>query len=445
MKKFILILLAVCLLLGCVVGYVVMKNGKGGLGEPIALRDPETAAAPAQTGKDETSAPAEAGTPEPAGTAAAPAQTETPEQAETAAAPAEDEAPEQDAFRGLDYEAIRALHEPDEIVGNVNGRSVTWDEYFYWLHDVGTQAEQYVQTLALYGQSLDWNDKLSSDSDVTLAEYVVQMAKDCVRQLNVVEAVAEENEVTLTEENEKELSGQLQETIVNVCGDGASEEDFNARLEEELVSRDMYDRISRANYLFQNSFDAIYGENGEKGAEATAMAFLEEREYLDAAHILFLTIDPDTMEPLDEATAAQKFAQAESVSKELRAIEDTDARVARFAELKEEYCEDPGKTAYPDGYIFTPGTMVSEFEDCVKALTEYEVSEPILSAWGYHVIMRLPLSTEMTMDYSQAGTPLDARAIYANEQFTAMMDERIETSVFTIGDDFAIDLTDYLK
>ena len=433
MKKFIFISLAVCLLLGCVIGYAVSKNGAKGSGEPVALYDPEDV--PAAQAETETAA-----------ASAAPAAASAGTPADSAAEGSEEtEATVSTEFRGLDYEAIRALHEPDEIVGNVNGRSVTWDEYFYWLHDVGTQAEQYVQTLALYGQSLDWNDKLSSDSDVTLAEYVVQMAKDSVRQLNVVEAVAEENGVTLSEENEKELSGQLQETIVNVCGDGASEEDFNARLEEELVSRDMYDRISRANYLFQNSFDAIYGENGEKVAEATAMAFLEEREYLDAAHILFLTIDPDTMEPLDEATAAQKFAQAESVSKELRAIEYTDARVARFAELKEEYCEDPGKTAYPDGYIFTPGTMVSEFEDCVKALTEYEVSEPILSAYGYHVIMRLPLSAEMTMDYSQAGTPLDARAVYANEEFNTMMNERIETSVFTIGDDFAIDLTDYLK
>jgi hypothetical protein len=158
-----------------------------------------------------------------------------------------------------------------------------------------------------------------------------------------------------------------------------------------------------------------------------------------------MTIDPNTMEPLDEASVAKKLQQAEAVSEELRSIEDVDARVARFAELKEQYCEDTGKTAYPDGYLFTPGTMVAEFEEGVKALAEYEVSEPILSAWGYHVIMRLPLSTEMTMDYSQAGTPLDARAVYANEEFNTMMNERIETSVFTIGEDFAIDLTDYLK
>ena len=419
MKKFILILLAVCLLLGCGIGYAVSKDGAKGSGEPVALYDPENVPAAAA----ETEAPAP--------------------DAETA--PDESAESEPTAVRGLDYGAIRALHAPDEIAGTVDGRDVSWDEYFYWLHDMGLQAEQYIQTLAMYGQSLDWTDKLSDDSEQTLAEYVVELAQDCTKQLVVVEAVAEESGAALTAENEAALAEELKTAIENNCDAGAGEEEFNALLEQEFVSRAMYDRISRANYLFQNSFDALYGENGDKVPEETALRYLEENDYLGASHILFMTIDPNTMEPLDEAAAAQKLRQAEAVSEELRAIEDVDARVARFAELKEQYCEDTGKTAYPDGYLFTPGTMVTEFEEGTKALGEYEVSEPILSAYGYQVIMRLPLSAEITMDYSQAGTPLDARALYANEQFNAMMNSRIEQSVFTLADGFALDLTDYLN
>ena len=423
MKKFVLILLVVCLLLGCVIGFVVSKNSAKDAGEPVALYDPENVSAPAESAEGEQ--------------AASPEQTESAE-------PAAVTEPESVSPRMLDFEAIRALHEPDEIVGSVDGRDVSWDEYFYWLHDVGLQAEEYIQTLAYYGQSLDWTDKLSSDSEQTLAEYVVELAEECVKQLAVVEAVAGENDVTLTAENEAALAAELEETIAGACGEGALEEDFNALLEQELVSRAMYDRISRANYLFQNSFDALYGENGEKVSEETALAYLAENEYMGASHILFMTIDPNTYEPLDDDTVAQKLQQAEAVSAELRAIEDVDARAARFAELKEQYCEDSGKKAYPDGYLFTPGTMVTEFEEGTLALEEYEVSEPILSAYGYHVIMRLPLSAEITMDYSQAGTPLTARALYANEQFNAMMNSRIEQSVFTLADGFALDLTQYL-
>ena len=65
----------------------------------------------------------------------------------------------------------------------------------------------------------------------------------------------------------------------------------------------------------------------------------------------------------------------------------------------------------------------------------------MLSGFGYHVIMRLPLSTEMKV----FNTDVDARALYAGEQFNAMMTGRIDESVFTLNDGFALDLTDYLK
>ena len=425
MKKFILILLAVCLLLGCVIGYAVSKDGPELPDGQTAPADRETVAAPAENEE--------------------PAQTEAPVQSEQTGPTDAGSEETIAAPLVLDFEAIRALHAPDEIVGSVDGRDVTWDEYFYWLHDAGFQAEQYIQSLAMYGQSLNWTDKLSAESEQTLAEYVLELTHDCVRQLNTIEAVAEENGVTLTAENEAQLAEQLQQTIAGACGEGASEEDFNALLEQEQISRAMYDRISRANFLYQNSFNTLYGANGEKVSEEDALAYLAENDYLGAAHILFMTVDPATFEALDDETAAQKLQQAEAVSAELRAITDVDARAARFAELKEQYCEDSGRSAFPDGYLFTPGEMVAEFEDGVKALEEYEVSEPVLSPYGYHVIMRLPLSAEITMEYSEAGTPLTARALCANEQFNAMMTGRIEASVFTLGDGYEIDLTEYLK
>ena len=398
MKKFVLILLLACLVLGCGVGYLVVKNGGQDSGAPVALSDPEP-------GTD----------------------------AETS------------AIRTLDYAAIRALHSPDEIVGSVDGRSITWEEYFYWLHSVGLQAEEYMQLMAMYGQSLDWTDKLSAESDETLAESVLTIVQDYARQLNVIEAIAEENGVTLTADNEAELAAQLARTIADSCGEGADEEQFNALLDSEMVSRTMFDRINRSNYLAQNIFTVLYGENGAAVPEETALGYLEENGYLSASHILFMTVDSGTMEPLDEETVAQKLKQAEDVSAELRAIEDVSERVKRFAELKAQYCEDTGKTLHPDGYLFPSGKMVTEFEEGTKALGEYEVSEPILSPYGYHIIMRLPLSAEMTIEYSEAGTPLTARAIWANEQYNAMMNSRIENSVFTRADGFALDLLEYLK
>jgi len=417
MKKFVIILLLACLVLGCGIGYFAAKNSD----EP----------SPAPAAGSEETAPAG----ESAAADAAPASDD---------AAADDTAAEESPIRTLDLDAIRSLHAPDEIVGDVDGREVTWDEYYYWLAEMGSQAQNYIYTMAMYGQSLDWDDKLSADSEQTFAEYTVEMAQDCVRQLSTLEAVAKEYDVKLTAEDEAAIAEKLRSDIDASCGEGKSEEDFNAYLAENDLSREMYDRISRANYLFNGIFRTIYGENGADVTEEDALAYLAENEYLSAAHILFRTVD-DSYAPLDEATVAEKLKQAEAVSAELRAIEDKEARAARFAELKEQYCEDPGKVDYPDGYVFVPGVMVEEFENAVKALADYEVSEPILSAHGYHVIMRLPLNADATVTLSDDGTPMSARNLYANNRFNELIGSRIDASVLTLNDDVAaLKLTDYL-
>ena len=420
MKKFVWILLALCLLLGCVVGYAASKNGAKDQGEPVALYDPENVTDPENIAVPDEGA--DEGTDEGA------------EEARSA------------ALRVLDYEKLYKLHAPEEIVGSVDGRELSWDEYFYWLHNWGVEAESYIQMMAYYGQSLDWEDKLSSDSEDTLAEYVVELAKDYALQFKVIEAVAEETGAALTSEDEAALAAQLQETIVSTLGEGASEEDFNALLEESFISRAMYDRVTSADYLVNGIYSALYGAKSEKVSEDEALGYLEDKGYLCASHILFMTIDPTTHESLSEEEIAAKLAQAEEVYAELSAIKDPDELVARFAELKAQYCEDSGKAQYPDGYLFTPGTMVEEFENAVKSLEAYELSAPVQSVYGYHVILRLPLSVEMALaGYADDNTPMTARDAYADEQFTAMMTARIEASSLTLSDDVAaIDLTEYL-
>ena len=415
MKKFVIILLIACLALGCGLGYFAAKNSA----EP----------SPAPAAETEEPAPAEEG----ADAVTAPAAEES----------AGDAAAEETPIRTLDLAAIRALHAPDEIVGDIDGREVSWDEYYYWIAEMGGQAQNYLYTMAMYGQSLDWDDKLSADSEQTFAEYTLEMAQDCVCQLATLEAIAGEYDVTLTAEDEAALAEQLRSDIAAACGEDASEEDFNAYLEENDLSREMYDRLNRANYLFAGIFRAIYGENAESVTEEDALAYLEENAYLSAAHILFRTVD-DSNNPLDEAAVADKLKQAEAVSAELRAIEDPEARAKRFAELKEQYCEDPGRVEYPDGYVFVPGQMVEAFENATKALADYEVSEPVLSAHGYHVIMRLPNNADRPV-ISQDGTPLQARRMYAETLFDELIRSRIDASVLTLNDDVAaLKLADYL-
>ena len=59
--------------------------------------------------------------------------------------------------------------------------------------------------------------------------------------------------------------------------------------------------------------------------------------------------------------------------------------------LIEEYGEDPGMKNYPDGYVFTKGEMVEEFENAVYGMKVGQTSAIIESVYGYHIIRRMPL------------------------------------------------------
>ena len=133
-------------------------------------------------------------------------------------------------------------------------------------------------------------------------------------------------------------------------------------------------------------------------------------------------MDLQTGEALDEATVAEKEELAQKLVTELQAIQDPEELVERFRELKEEYCEDSGKTAYPDGYVFLPGEMVTEFEEGVTALADYGLSQPVKTSYGYHIILRLPLSADAVVSYDNTGAAVTGRSLFASYDYAAGLD-----------------------
>lgn len=109
-----------------------------------------------------------------------------------------------------------------------------------------------------------------------------------------------------------------------------------------------------------------------------------------------------------ETTQGQSFASNEQMaakhilvdSEELaRSLRDSltvmgDSRV-EFNYIMAKYSTDPGLKSNPDGYTFGPGEMIPEFENTVKALKVGEISQPVKSQFGWHIIMRtLPQNDE---------------------------------------------------
>ena len=374
-------------------------------------------------------------------------QAETPAPTD-AAAPVPDAAPETTAepvvIRSLNEDAIRALRAPDEVVLSLGDETVSWDEYCQWLFSTGRQIEDYFRQMAsFYGLAADWEGSVGDGSGMTYAQYAVHETNENLSNILAYRRFAAQEQISLSEEQQEQLTDEALARAL--LGENATVEQLAAELEKEGFSFETFRRIRETNLQLDAYFDETYGPNGEKITEDEAVAYQEKQGYVSAGHILLMTIDPNTGDKLEEAAVAEKKLKAEGIAEELRAIADPEQREKRFLELKAELCEDGGKIAYPNGYTYTPGTMVKEFEAAVNALEPYEISDPVESAYGYHVIMRLPLRADSLL-YSAQGTPVTARQETAvagmNEKLTSFVEANPVTYADGVED---FDLVKYLK
>lgn len=127
--------------------------------------------------------------------------------------------------------------------------------------------------------------------------------------------------------------------------------------------------------LYQSGVQEKLTEDIADPTDEELKAYFAEN-YYRAKHILIST-EGDISDEEAQTKANDLLAQAENG--------------ADFDTLIAENSEDPGSSSNPDGYIFTDGDMVTEFEDCVKELGEGEFNV-CKSSYGYHVIQRLPFS-----------------------------------------------------
>ena len=107
-------------------------------------------------------------------------------------------------------------------------------------------------------------------------------------------------------------------------------------------------------------------------------------------------MDQTTQEALPQEEIDQKRATAEDLLAQLQAITDPAELETKFDELMNQYSEDTGLEANPDGYVFTSGQMVEPFEEGTRALDYGQISGIVESDYGFHIILRLdPAEVEL--------------------------------------------------
>ena len=414
MKKFIIGLLVLCLVVIGVLGLTGTSIGKSPAVQHIVSENAAEAGVIGGADSETEIQVTEEAAAESETTASVEAQ---PEQADAPSTVPDEQAV---ASGRINYEALYSLYEPEEKVLKVNEKEETWGDYFYILFTQCGQIEQYFDSMAAYyGMQFHWDEPVEEEGEGdTYAEAALESVDNLMIQLSALEKFAAENGVEVSEEMRDMIEAQKKEDITSALGEEGTEEAFYEYLEKIHLSRDMYDRIVTQNYLYQESFNRLYGENAVNLPDEAALKFLEDKGYVTAAHILLLNTDEESGEKLDEAALAEKKAELEALVSELRAIEDDTERKEAFLQKVTEISEDPGSARYPEGYTYTAGTMVPEFEAAAEALEDYAVSDVVETSYGYHIILRLPLSPDAIVEFnSSSGDARTARMLAANQEY----------------------------
>lgn len=287
----------------------------------------------------------------------------------------------------------------DTPVARVGDVDITAGELLYWLI---YNAELYLQQMGGFLTEIPWESDLGDG--VTLGEQLKDGALEAAAYYRTLRLVGDKEGLTPKADISAGIDKEFEEMTVQL----GSADVVEHMLWSQMLTRERLIYFNECSDLYSQLQEKYFGENsGNYLTDADVLAYLDEQGIYRAKHILRLTVDLSTQEPLDEETVAQKKAEVDDLLAQLRAAEDP---IALFDQLMNEYSEDSGLAMNPDGYTAYKGQMVPPFEEAALALKNGEISEVVESEYGYHIILRLPLD------------PAD----YRNEAMGQRMQERAQ-------------------
>ena len=278
---------------------------------------------------------------------------------------------------------------PDDVLLTVNGQDVKADVFCYLLGQACGQTQQY---LSYFGMNLSDMPDMAAD----LLERGVNLSL----YHTLVRLKAAELGCLLTDDQTAEVKAAMDEAdlehiapLWDLTGEGVQ-------------------FVFEMNPYYENLLNAVTHDPSAQELDE----YLESRGVFSVKHILLMTVDQATQEPLSSEEVAEKKAKAEDLLAQLQAAEDLPAK---FDELMQANSEDGGLETNPDGYVFTDDdNLVGGFREAALELKEGEMSGIVETDYGYHIMLRLPLTDETKDGYKE-----DCRMDALDEQMEKWIEE----------------------
>ena len=300
----------------------------------------------------------------------------------------------------------------DTVLFTVDGRDVTADQYLYWLLTSISEAK----SAGYLADDEAWEETIE---DQPTNDYLKNKALEISKLYAVVANHAEEQGANVTEEQRAEAEEQLAQV-------GAMYEQYYGLttqewLDQQCISREGYLSLNDAYYQVQN-LQTSMEETGElTPTDEDIQNMIDAEGIYNCKHILIaFPAHDDGSDVTDEEKAATK-AEADALYQEITAAADP---IAAFDAAMNEKSDDgrdqtSGELLKPEGYTFLASgalldgssSLMSEFVTAGTALAVDEISAPVATDYGYHILLRQNADNE------------DTRAAYSNYAMNQMLDQ----------------------
>ena len=290
--------------------------------------------------------------------------------------------------------------DPDDLAYQTVG--VPSDGQFYTVNGEEVTAGQFMFSLLnsvdQWGLTVDddWSQVLGEGEDAsTVSDFIKDDAMQITKLHVILKQKADELGYVISEDEETDFQETYQKYVdamggteavvdwlIDYCSTEAEFLEFNRAV---LYSQGIMEKLTEAGEL--------------ETTDADVDAFLEKNGYYAAKHILISTRHTKEDGSYEEFTQDERneaLEEAKALRAQIVGAEDVQAEFDKVMNERSDDGRDAeGNLGMPDGYqMIQPGQMVSPFEEGALALAEGEISEPVQSVFGYHIIQRIPVDRE---------------------------------------------------
>lgn len=244
-----------------------------------------------------------------------------------------------------------------------------------------------------------------------LAETLKNNILDRLVDMKLIDAALEKADVEVSDEEIDEELAKFKERL-------PSDEEYNKFLEQRgLTEAKMRENISKDRQLRE----LLKKEYGTEVTEADAKSMYDSNKerfshdaQVHARHIL-LNVEKDA----DDAKVAEVKERAEAIAKEAK------KPGADFEALAKEKSEGPTASNGGDLGFFEKTRMVPEFAEAAFAMKPGEISEPVKSDFGFHIIQLVDTKEAGSTSFDEAKEQIMAQL--ERQKFGESMNELLES------------------